>query len=80
MNALEAIDKIFDEYDTEKSGTLNRRNLTTLFQAFSQVKGNNRIVTQEDIEKALQYIGKDSDGTLSKTEFLRFVERLVSQK
>ena len=80
MNALEAIDKIFDEYDTEKSGTLNRRNLTTLFQAFSQVKGNNRIVTQEDIEKALQYIGKGSDGTLSKTEFLRFIERLVSQK
>lgn len=80
MNSLEAIDKIFDEYDTEKRGTLNRNNLTTLFYAFSQVKGNLRVVTPEDIEKALQYIGKDSNGILSKTEFLQFIERLVSQR
>jgi len=79
MNATEAIDRIFAVYDTDNSGTLNKNKLANIFEAFSQAKGNSRLVSQEEIDRALRYIGKD-DGTLSKTEFLRFVERLVSQK
>ena len=77
MNSTEAIDRIFAVYDTDNSGTLNKSKLTNIFEAFAQA---NRVVSQEEIDRALRYIGKDTDGTLTKTEFLRFVERLVSQK
>lgn len=77
MNSSEAIDRIFAVYDTDNSGTLNKNKLANIFEA---LRGNSRIVSQEEIDRALRYIGKDIDGTLSKPEFLRFVERLVSQK
>ena len=80
MNTTDAIDRIFAAYDTDNSGTLNKEKLANIFENFAQAKGNSRLVSQEEIDRALQYIGKDNDGTLSKAEFLQFVERLVSQK
>ncbi len=78
MNTNQAIDKIFAEFDTDKSGALDRKKLRNIFQACVQALGNNETVRQEDLDSTLESIGIKANEKISKAGFPQFLEKLIS--
>lgn len=60
------IDKIFDKYDTDKSGTLDEEELTYFFNDLFQELGIGTNVTKEQSLEAIKSIDINGDGTLDK--------------
>jgi Ca2+-binding EF-hand superfamily protein len=73
----QAIDAVFNKYDTDKSNTLDNSELKNVIRdTFGQL-GAHREVTDEDIKKFLGAVDRNSDGKVTKIELLEIFKRLT---
>ena len=70
-NIAEITEVIFAQFDTDKSGTLDRNELRTILEGAGQP------VTEEVLTDALKAIDTDNDGTVSKAEFAELLKVLM---
>jgi len=75
-NAAEITEKIFAQFDTDKSGTLDRKELKKILDV--AVEGTGQSVTEQDINDALREIDTNNDGTVSKSEFTALIQKLLA--
>lgn len=66
----QAIDGIFDKYDSDKSGTLEQNEVFSLITDAFKSLDRNRQVTKEDVVKFIKVIDKNGDGKIAKPELL----------
>ena len=73
-----AVNAVFDAYDKDKSGTLEANEITLLINDALKHMGQNRSVTQKEVEQFIQAVDKNSDGKVAKTELFEIFKRVVS--
>lgn len=67
------VDKVFDKYDTDKSGTLDQNEMTIFFNELFKSLGINKQVSAQESLEAIKTIDKNFDGGVSKEElFIAF--------
>lgn len=61
-----AIDNIFQKYDTDKSGTLESQEIFNLINDAFKSLGKGKQVSQEDVSNFVKAIDKNGDGKIAK--------------
>ena len=76
----EAVNSIFDKYDKDKSGSLDKAELKKIIEDIFASMKDSRKITDDDAQKVLTAMDKDKDGTVSKAELVQIIKRLVAAK
>ena len=66
----QAIDAIFNKYDTDRSGTLQAAEIFSLISDAFKSLGRNRNVKEEEVSQFIKAIDKNGDSKISKVELL----------
>ena len=75
-----AVNAVFDAYDKDRSGTLEANEITDLINDALKHMGQNRKVTQQEVEQFIQAVDKNSDGKVAKPELFEIFKRVISGK
>lgn len=76
----QAINTVFNNYDVDKSGSLDYAEVKNLItDAFGKL-GQPRQVTDEDVKKFGQAVDKNSDGKISREELFQIFKQIVEKK
>ena len=75
-NAADITEKIFAQFDADKNGTLDRKELKKILDV--AVEGTGQTVTEQDINDALREFDTDNSGTVSKAEFTALIQKLLA--
>ena len=62
----QAIDAIFNKYDTDKSGTLEDNEIFNLINDAFKSLGRNKEVSQQEVQQFITAIDKNGDGKIAK--------------
>lgn len=73
----QAIDAIFNKYDTDKSGTLESNEIFNLISDAFKSLGRNREVSQEEVNQFIAAIDKNGDGKIAKPELFEILKQLI---
>lgn len=76
----QAIDSIFNKYDTDKSGTLEDKEVFNLISDAFKSLGRNREVTQQEVNQFITAIDKNSDGKIAKPELFEILKSLINSQ
>ena len=74
----QAIDAIFNKYDTDKSGTLEQNEIFALINDAFKSLGRNREVTAQEVNQFINAIDKNGDGKIAKPELFEILKKLIS--
>ena len=74
----QAIDAIFNKYDTDKSGTLEGNEIYNLINDAFKSLGRNRQVQPQEVDQFIKAIDKNSDGKISKPELFEILKKLIA--
>lgn len=74
----QAIDGIFDKYDTDRSGTLEANEVFNLINDAFKSLGRNKEVTNAEVNQFITAIDKNSDGKIAKSELFDILKQLLS--
>ena len=75
-----AVNAVFDAYDTDKSGTLEANEVRNLINDALKHMGQNRQVTEAECNQFIQAVDKNSDGKIAKPELFEIFKRVISGK
>lgn len=75
-----AVDAVFDAYDKDKSQTLDPSEVTNLINDALKHMGQNRSVTNQEVQQFINAVDKNSDGKVAKPELFEIFKRVVSSK
>lgn len=75
-----AVNAVFDAYDADKSGTLEANEITNLINDALKHMGQNRQVTQNEVQQFIQAVDKNSDGKVAKPELFEIFKKVISGK
>ena len=75
-----AVNAVFDAYDADKSGTLEANEVKNLINDALKHMGQNRQVTEAEIQQFIQAVDKNSDGKIAKPELFEIFKRVISGK
>lgn len=74
-----AVDQVFNQFDQDKSHTLDRSEIVkVLNQLFINLKAN-RQASQQEVDKFLQLVDTNKDGKLTKMELFEVFKRITSK-
>ena len=74
-----AVNAVFDAYDKDKSGTLESNEITLLINDALKHMGQNRQVTQQEVNQFIQAVDKNSDGKIAKPELFEIFKKVISK-
>jgi Ca2+-binding EF-hand superfamily protein len=74
----QAIDAIFNKYDTDKSGTLEGNEIFCLINDAFKSLGRNREVKSDEVNQFVKAIDKNGDGKISKAELFEILKKLIN--
>ena len=63
---LAAVQRVFDAYDADKSGTLDMEEVLILISDALEYMKINRAVTQEEVKQFVGVVDKNGDGNITK--------------
>lgn len=75
-----AVNAVFDAYDKDKSGTLEANEITLLINDALKHMGQNRQVTQNEVQQFIAAVDKNSDGKIAKPELFEIFKKVISGK
>ena len=76
----QAVNKLFEKYDADKSGWLEDGEITKIIQDVFSHLNEHRTLTNEDVKKVMVALDKNSDGKISKDELREMIVRCMSKK
>jgi Ca2+-binding EF-hand superfamily protein len=62
------VDKVFEQFDTDKNGSLDEKEMTLFFNKLFGQLGINQQVTEEQSMEAIRSIDQNFDGSIDKKE------------
>jgi len=74
----QAIDAIFNKYDTDKSGTLEGNEIYNLINDAFKSLGRNRQVQPQEVDQFIKAIDKNNDAKISKPELFEILKKLIA--
>lgn len=74
----QAIDAIFNKYDSDKSGTLEGNQIFCLINDAFKSLGRNRQVKSDEVNQFVKAIDKNGDGKISKSELFEILKKLIN--
>ena len=74
----QAIDAIFNIYDTDKPGTRQGNESFLLINDAFKSLGRNRDVKSEEVTQFVKAIDKNGDGKISKNELFEILKKIIS--
>lgn len=74
-----AVNSVFDYYDKDKSGTLESNEVTSLINDALKHMGQNRSVSQQEVDQFIKAVDKNSDGKIAKGELFEIFKRVVNK-
>lgn len=74
----QAIDGIFDKYDTDRSGTLEANEIFCLINDAFKSLGRGKEVTNAEVNQFISAIDKNGDGKIAKPELFDILKQLIS--
>ena len=74
----QAIDAIFNKYDTDQSGTLEDNEIFNLINDAFKSLGRNRNVSKQQVLQFINAIDKNGDGKIAKPELFEILKRLIN--
>lgn len=75
-----AVNAVFDAYDKDKSGTLEAPEVTNLINDALKHMGQNRKVTEAEVNQFINAVDKNSDGKIAKPELFEIFKKVISGK
>lgn len=72
------VDQTFEKYDTDKSGTLDEKELTFFFNDLFKTLGMKDTVTKQQSLEAIKSIDQNSDGSVDKQELFEAFMKMIS--
>ena len=75
-----AVNAVFDVYDKDKSGTLEANEITMLINDALKHMGQNRQVTEAEVQQFISAVDKNNDGKVAKQELFEIFKRVISQQ
>ena len=75
----EAVDAVFDKFDTDGSQTLDRGEVLNLINAALTHMGAGRQASKEEVEALIQAVDGNNDGKIAKPEMFEIFKRVASQ-
>lgn len=76
----QAVDKVFQTYDKDGSGSLDATEVTALINDALKHMGANRQATQDEVNKLISATDKNSDKKVSREELLQIFKAVANQK
>lgn len=70
------IDQVFDRYDSNRTGTLEPKELHNLLNELFRMSGQYRTVTSQEVYTYLGQMDRDQDGRVTKQELLQLFNRM----
>ena len=77
MNAEQMAGHIFDFFDKDKSGTMDRQEVKAMLE--ETYRGLNYKVSPQDIEDTIRYMDADGDGTVTRAEYIALIKKTMSK-
>ena len=74
---MDIVDNIWDKYDTDRSGKLNRRETLRFMNAFLQSRGQ-KPTTHLQFSRFFKKFDANGDGQISKGEMAQFVKLFMA--
>lgn len=74
----QAIDAIFNKYDTDHSGTLEQNEIFQLINDAFKSLGRNREVSVQEVNQFISAIDKNGDGKIAKPELFEILKKLIN--
>lgn len=75
-----AVNAVFDAYDKDRSGTLEAPEVTLLINDALKHMGQNRKVTEAEVNQFINAVDKNSDGKIAKPELFEIFKKVISGK
>lgn len=76
----EAVSKVFDKYDQDKSGFLDASEVTALINDALAHMGNARKATEDEVKKLIGATDKNNDQKISREELFVIFKAVASSK
>lgn len=74
----QAIDGIFDKYDTDHSGTLEANEIFELINDAFKSLGRGKEVTNAEVNQFISAIDKNGDGKIAKPQLFEILKQLIA--
>ena len=74
-----AVDAVFDQFDTDKSNSLDRNEVLNLINAALNHMNAGRQATQEEVNGLIQAVDSNSDGKITKPELFEIFKKVANQ-
>ena len=74
-----AVNAVFDAYDTDKSGTLESDEITKLINDALKHMGQKRSVNKQEVDQFIAAVDKNSDGKVAKPELFEIFKKVVNK-
>lgn len=74
-----AVDAVFDQFDTDKSQSLDRNEVVNLVNAALQSMGVARQASSEEVNGLIEAVDKNNDGKIAKPELFEIFKRVANQ-
>jgi Ca2+-binding EF-hand superfamily protein len=74
-----AVDTVFSAYDKDNSGTLDASEVTNLINDALKQLGQNRSVSNQEVQGFINAVDKNSDGKVAKPELFEIFKRVAGQ-
>jgi Ca2+-binding EF-hand superfamily protein len=74
-----AVDAVFDIYDKDKSQSLDPNEVTNLINDALKQMGQNRSVSNQEVQGFINAVDKNSDGKVAKPELFEIFKRVANK-
>ena len=75
----DAVDAVFDKFDTDGSHTLDRNEVCNLINAALQHMGAGRQASKEEVDGLISAVDVNGDGKIAKPELLEIFKKVANQ-
>ncbi len=75
----QAVDAVFNQYDTDKSQSLDRNEVVNLINAALQQMGANRQASNEEVNALINAVDKNNDGKIAKPELFEIFKKVANK-
>lgn len=76
----DAVDAVFNQFDTDKSNSLDNNEVRNLINAALKHMNANRQVSQEETDKFVKAVDSSGDGKIQKPELFEIFKRVLNNK